>query len=368
MHPFNVKMLRESSKLWFDWFLTLFQLAFVVSALAGSVFVWIYLRSVGAPLPAADLPALTSLFLAVTILFSLFGIIGSVFIVLPSIICGVPRKFRDQVDAAERSALSCGKRLTAWSMKTVLFNGAFYLSLIGLLITVLFRLLDYRQVIIVILFIALGIVCSYVRARTLVGWDPSFRREAVFCSAGNGLVGFLWSFSIFWPAVIWFPFKGIMSIDEWADMLLIVIAPVYLSLTSLADKTRWRGVLALTTCIVLVPSIACPSSIGAGTLRMLGVGGGMPVSILLAPLPGTKPDVEMLETRCLILNSGSQMILRPRTGPESVSCADSRAPFLAKSSPLPGIFSSVDIVPTARVLEIVPLMPTRNAAINLGRL
>ena len=410
MPSFNAKALRESSKLWLDWFVALFQAAFIVFVLAGSVFVWAYLRSVGAPLPAADLPAMTSLFLSVTLIYGVLAALVAGFFLVPAIV----NKFSPTAYDNVRPVGFTYTRWIAFAKKLMFFDATYYLALIGfsveitesradgqfrnsavaigiflgILLTLFYSRESSKQTgsvgpAVVVMGALLDVFLTLCHVRESRGqaiiakfhrhleWLRSWIKIATQ-SVLHALFGLLWSITVFLVArrviLVWAaPSHDLKRTSVFA--VLLVIAILYAALKFVSDPVKPFSA----TMILVVPmAVWSPSSVGAMTLRMVGVGGGIPVSILLAPLPGAKPDVEMLETRCLILNSGSQVIFRPRMQPASVSCDDSRAPFLAtfpaKSSPIPGIFSSIDIVPAARVLEIVPVMSARNAATSLGRL
>ncbi len=92
----SLNSLRDDSKPWLDWLLTASQLAVIIGAISGLFFVFAYLRSVGATLPAADLPAMTSLFLLVAFLFSVLAAFVAGFTSLPMFASLVSPVARDQ--------------------------------------------------------------------------------------------------------------------------------------------------------------------------------------------------------------------------------------------------------------------------------
>ncbi len=91
--------MRETSKPLLEWALDASKLALPGAILAGSFFVFAYLQSVGAPLPTADLPAMTSLFLSILLLFGAFATGCAALVLLPAVMCSTPDILRQRINA-----------------------------------------------------------------------------------------------------------------------------------------------------------------------------------------------------------------------------------------------------------------------------
>ena len=365
--------MREASKPLLEWLLDASKLALPGAVLSGSFFVFAYLQSVGAPLPTADLPAMTSLFLSILVLFGASAIGGAMVVLLPAVACSTPEIVRTRIDAGAPLPAARAGMLRAALRRTLILDSGFYFGLIGLLVGC--AAFAYRAARIgtgtMVLCIGLSVLTGtgfglwrQYRSPTkhAAGSDAPEKahpdvpwHEIAFFSIRNALFGLLWSMLILLSAL------RLLRLDRepmdvrteayWVGLILLVAA-LYAVLT--AVPRRIERLVALVTPLVLMPAITSPSSVGAGTLRLLGAGGGLPVSLLLAPPPGMANQPASPECGCLILNAGSEVVLLPKRLAGPAPCADTQAPFSMKQRRAPTMFSKVELLPAARILRIGP--------------
>ena len=360
--------MRETSKPSLEWALDASKLALPCAVASGSLSGFVYLQSIGAPLPTADLPAMTSLFLSTLVLYGASAVGGAMVVLLPAVLCPVPGSVRQPVGAPlpPREAI-----LRAFRRRISIFDSGFYFGLLGFFVGYAVYLSREKPGVLVMLlpmglFVLIGSsfgVCQASRARagrtvqdaveempSEIAWP-----EIAISSIRNAILGLLWSLIVLLPIV------HLSGIDRgplgargdicWLSLILMM-AVLYAGLTSMLNQTS--VVVGLVALVVLLPAFLFPSSVGAGTLRLLGAGGGLPVSLLLAPPPGTVNQPAALEHGCLILNAGSQVVLVPRDPAVPVSCADTQAPFSMKWRRVPPMFSSVELLPATRILAMRP--------------
>ena len=365
--------MRETSKPSLEWALDLTKLAVPGAIILGSFFVFAYLQSMGAPLPTADLPAMTSLFLSILILYGAFAIVGAIVVLLPAVACSTPEILRQRINAGAPPPGARAGILRAALERTLILDSGFYFGLIGLLVGSAAsahratRISTGTTVLCIGLSVLSGTgfgLWRQRRSRTKHMAVSDARENACpdvpwheigFYSIRNGLFGLIWSMLILLLAL------RLLGLDRepmsvrtdvsWVGLILLVAA-LYAVLTAVPKRVERFGTLV--TPLVLMPAIVSSSSVGAGTLRLLGAGGGLPVSLLLAPAPGIANQPASPECGCLILNAGSQVVLLPKSLAGPAPCADTQAPFLMKERRAPTMFSKVELLPAARILRIGP--------------
>ena len=360
--------MRETSKPSLEWALDVIKLAVPGAIMSGSFFVLAYLQSMGAPLPTADLSAMTSLFLSILVLFGAFAIGGAMVVLLPAVLCSVPGSVRQPVGAATPPREEI---LRAFTRRALIFDSGFYFGLLGLFVGYVVYLSREKLGFLVMLlpmglFVLIGAGFGVWQARrarpgravrSAVEGAPSEIAwpEIAISSIRNAILG------LFWSLIVSLPMMHLFGIDHgplgargdicWLSLILM-IAALYAVLTSMLNQTS--VVVGLVALVVLLPAFLFPRSVGAGTLRLLGAGGGLPVSVLLAPAPGIANQPALPECGCLILNAGSQVVLLPKSLAGPAPCADAQAPFSMKQGRAPTMFSKVELLPAVRVLRIGP--------------
>ena len=360
--------MRETSKPSLEWALDLSKLALPFAIVLGSFFGFAYLHSMGAPLPTADLPAMTSLFLSILVLFGAFAIGGAMVVLLPAMLCSVPGSVRQPVGAPTPPREEI---LRAFTRRTLIFDSGFYLGLLGLLVGyVVYSFRAKAGVLVMLLpmglFVLIGASFGVWQGRqthperavpgVVEGVSPDFAwHEIAIYSIRNAILGLLWSL------IVLLPMMHLLGIDRglvdargdicWLSLILM-IAVLYAGLTSMLNQTSL--VVGLVAVVVLLPAFLFPSSVGAYARRLLGAGGGLPVSLLLAPPPGAADQPASPEHGCLILNAGSQVVLLPTRLSGPAPCGGTQAPFSMKEQPSPTMLSKVEVLPATRILAMRP--------------
>ncbi len=100
--------------------------------------------------------------------------------------------------------------------------------------------------------------------------------------------------------------------------------------------------------------IYAPAYAGGLALRVLGIGGGIPISVTIKTMqPGTQETVAKIKTGCLIIKSGSEIIIRTTDNMAPKSCNPSIFinPSMESAGRIP-MFSQVEVFPTSQIIQI----------------
>lgn len=273
-----------------------------------------------------------------------------------------------QIDATGGNVPRRFKRFMAPLNKMFLVHGAFYLGLIGFFCGVAVQGGHIFMLLAIGFPMILGGGLNTALAKR-VGRSAftgvSTTRSAETLAAGwsvfghsmlNALIGLLWSMTVLRSTIRLFSTVLEKMSNSSASLfllgLLLLIALIYSWPTFVSDRIR-VAIAFVAVYLLLFAALLQPYSIGAFTLRLLGVGGGLPISIALE----NQSEADAADTKhaCLVLNSGSQIILAPEQS-GSTPCAGSRAPFSTqlslKPSSSPSPLPSLEILPMARVRQI----------------
>ena len=109
-----------------------------------------------------------------------------------------------------------------------------------------------------------------------------------------------------------------MRIPTWAAFTFVLIF-LYYGLT--AVKVRSERIPFIALLLVILIAYFEPFYAGRTTLRVLGIGGGIPVEVLQKyQAPGSNVIVGRIIRGCLLLNSGSKVAMRVKEGKEKIDC------------------------------------------------
>jgi hypothetical protein len=210
-------------------------------------------------------------------------------------------------------------------------------------------------VIVAILFGAFG---GMLGAIILLPSIPMFQEETRLKKVlGKTFILFIWLFGIL-PLVFRvpiYPSKGsdlaifqvlASSLGESAAWLILVLSLlfIYRCLSVGAGAYVYAGGIAL---ILIEMLMFGPSFAGRIVLRELGIGGGIPVKLLIRTMRPGGSNVTADNVRgCLILNLGGRVILRPLEKPTRELCAEPIAGAQQQRTELKGlhVYSSSDVI------------------------
>lgn len=196
------ELFREKTKPWLEWHVDALKVLITLFVFSGAGFVFFYLQSVGAPFSVADLPALTSLFLSVSLLFGFVAVNVAAFVLVPSISCAVPEKAHLRLETSRQGSSGFFFRLLR---KTVLLDMPFYCSLMGVLAALIWSPAIFWQFLFVAIGILIGLSLNYYvagkicsdhdldHAATKHKWSRSVRAASLGYSTANVFVGLIWA-------------------------------------------------------------------------------------------------------------------------------------------------------------------------------
>lgn len=101
---------------------------------------------------------------------------------------------------------------------------------------------------------------------------------------------------------------------------IIITMSMYLGLTRVKARVERLPIVIFAGLFVALGSY--PGALGKRTLHILGIGGGIPIKILLKTMkPESKDIIAQTVQGCLILNVGSRLILQPLDAPSEETCS-----------------------------------------------
>lgn len=328
-----------------------------------------YLSSVGAPLPLVDASSTFAL-LIIAAVYGFIGIIIGLMILFPFMMCAIPQKLRQHLRRERLHwKMPIAQRLERLGSEYVMFHSTEFLAIAAISVSYSARASLAQTVVAVAFAWMVGAVISAIRLYVGVQFEDRVklrfdnrvymlkRKLAAWVIAGS-LARTFW-------CLIWFSFMseffvllpGVRDLQvttlgyvlTWAIFGLI-LALFYSMLVSVKGRIE-RLPLALFF-FTLMAAIFYPSFAGRTVVRMLGIGGGIPVTFLVRTMRvGGSTVVAEERSGCLILNVGGQVIVQNLTKPSSERCAG-RPPTLVPShvDALEGIsvYSTADIIDMTR--------------------
>jgi hypothetical protein len=363
-------------KTWVSLLIDVPKITVIFSTPIGLLLIGAYLLSERAPLPVADASTATSLIFVVAVYtFAASLIFLAAF--APVVTCYVPLKERRRV-LSER--IRGTMRSKSWRKKIgsqyLIFQSGPYGVIGAFLIMVIWdppHAATSTAIFLSLIFIGsmCGSVYSAVRylrvsslnVRGTASRAKLFRhavaRRVFFGGLLRAAMTFLWVLGLF--LVISSIFANNMkevapSYLKYMFVGFLVIAfVVHFFLTSIHVLIKRIPLSFLFMAVAFC--LYYPAYIGAKTLRLMGIGGGIPV---LLHIRSGSPVLQAAEQRevagCLILNIGSQIIIRPTLAPPPVQCdhantlvPQARANSEGSARPM---YSGISLIPSTQVVLI----------------
>ena len=311
----------------------------VFGILAGPVGLYIliaYLQSVRAPLPISDFST-TQTLLIISAVYSFIISILVIFVYSPIFICPASRKSRRHIRVRALDYSLRGRRWTEHlGSQPFLFQGSALIAIptysvlwmsrasIDTFLLWLGIMSLVGGAISVAVFYRWGIVPHRVRRFRIKLGLRVFVGSVVrggWCIAWLRIMALLF---LAFPFVKGHQESSIGRIATWS-VFLVCTTPMYLTLTSV--KVRFERFPIIFIAAIIVALAWYPSFFSKRTLHFLGLGGGIPIEVLLRTMdPEETRVIARLVHGCLILNAGSRVIIQPMVAPTTDTC--SREPSL----------------------------------------
>ncbi len=186
-----------------------------------------------------------------------------------------------------------------------------------------------------------------------------FRNLAYYKIIGGGLtralMTFVWLasiievFSVFGTKMLHY---SQIEVSYGTCGLCIGLLILYLFLTN--ARVRIARVPVLILALALIFAIFNPSFAGSLSLRVLGIGGGIPISITVKTMvPGFQVTSATIKTGCLIIRSGSEFVIRTIESPTLDKCRiHLRADYPDSKGVNVPTFKQVEVFPSSQILQI----------------
>ena len=250
----------------------------------------------------------------------------------------------------------------------VLFHGTTFFALISLVLSSLFKFELSAIIILILISSGLGLYISLMHYRLnedISSWKKFHRRYFIgrFRNIAQRTIiigGIVRAFiAVVWVTAIY----GLISRNEVFTSSTIGTAYIevfYLS-TMLVIYFLFTHVNVIATRIpfamlllAFLFAIYFPSYSGGLALRVLGMGGGIPISIVVKTmLPGSKDIVAVVKPGCLILKSAFEVIVKSDDNPTLGTCHAGLSELLQTSNQIrPQIFNQVDVFPFSQVVQV----------------
>ncbi|PGH54274.1 hypothetical protein CRT60_31220 [Azospirillum palustre] len=306
-----------------EWLAGLVKITTIFSAILGAPLVWIYMVRVGAPFPSVD-AALALFLLVFTMMVAVLVFMILLMLMFPIAI----KQFADKPVREYFPGLYKKSGKPAESLKCFLKDYVkLYLPsiLLPILVVISYWMnIDshveyYMPTPVLLLAVSMsGIFCPMILAllanrKENRKWYSNFWGVLVFVSFANlFLLFWLSSVPILFPDVFYF----ISRSSDFVGTLIFLgtFLPIFLfhgMLTRGELVPRRMAALGMAVAIVLVMVFPGGSVLAATALRMLGFGGGMPVTITVKRLDERKGVAEARKlSGCLILQTGSAIVFK----------------------------------------------------------
>jgi hypothetical protein len=155
------------------------------------------------------------------------------------------------------------------------------------------------------------------------------------------------------------PYILITTIDagkeaHWPLVTLVFVLFMH-CIAHLSVRSYIQTAAILTVPMILVWCIPFgPSIFGAMTLRLLGIGGGVPrtITLLEKGVEGSQPVVKTVHG-CVLIAAGSQVVLHPENNPSACT-----VPALLSGASMNSLQWKVDIYPQSEVIKESRLSPS----------
>ena len=108
----------------------------------------------------------------------------------------------------------------------------------------------------------------------------------------------------------------------------------------------------------LLFAIYAPSYFGGLSLRILGIGGGIPISLITKTMPpGSKDMIASVKRGCLVLKTATEIVVKPDDKPTPEKCHLQLFPSSDdESQSRPTVFNQVEVYPFSQIIQIDRLL------------
>lgn len=350
----------------------LIEFAKLFAILAGPVGIAIlivYLQSVRAPLPISEFSTAPTLVIVAGVYSILVAVIACS-LVIPLLFCSVSVQVREEVRMRSLSYLPYVLKLPRF-----LKNHIFLFQCGSLFVIVTFNicmlLATSASILVIAMLVAallgsvLGVVLLYNGGRIFGNYAWQFRTTAIGKLLGASLCRSLACF--LWVVASEIAISGLAYTSVIPNTLLnhaairllsfIGTTVTYVALSSIYSMLdRLSLFVGAAVCVALFSG----SGFSKKTLHFLGIGGGIPVEILLRTMEADRKEViARLVPGCLILNAGSRVIIQPMADPTESACSRELSPEELKPGTMyqkVTVFSGSDIIKisgfTAELLHV----------------
>jgi hypothetical protein len=286
-----------------------------LSAILGTGLLLAYLRSSSAPFPPLDSSYVGFLLVFTLVFIPLLAVVSVILPLTGAVKMVASSRVKSLLPALFPASTSEAVRLRDYTKSYITFFFPFlgYMVLTGLYLTGETGPIDYG-----LLFVATSLFCT--ASSTL-----AFRRRTrTLCY----LLSFAaWSFLASFAAFAFLFFSihlftetsrnyvlGLngyqLFVATFASVALLILLHWLMNMAHVSAKR----VLAATAILATFAMVAFPGApfLGGVTLRLLGVGGNLPISLVVRSIEPNQIEAKAKEvTGCLILQTGQQVILRP---------------------------------------------------------
>lgn len=354
--------------------LNLAKLSALVGSAMGLFMMLSYLRSVSAPFPSMDAVSSVTL-LIIFATYAFFGFYVQFILFAPAVLCYVSPSTRWL--ARTRSVRIQGKLLRPINKlgSDFVIHHSSSIAAITVPWLVLLVLIYFKPSVRaewLFLFLPVSAFGGALLSRLWFKWygvhavrfqkrlnyrkRSKFISRVFFESLMRGLMAGIWStLVILMLYYIFRPERYASGSPDWVIILFIIVfdgvlCVLYVFSTAISRQMHLFPVLLL-MCLFL-GTIYAPSHVGAFSLRFLGLGGGIPISVTFRSMQsqGVQSSLSPVEG-CLIFNSGNSVIIQEMVGPSLDKCI---VPFTVSSRDykIPSMFESVKLYPGAEVRVI----------------
>lgn len=372
----NLAEQREILKTWLSFLIDAIKLSTLFSGPLGLFLLVAYLSSTGSPMLTPDSStALTLLLVVAGYIFMMFFL--CVFVYAPVYTCRVNRKTRLLIKTEDTTAVFnirrfLNQRNGILGRKTnnndfIVFHGSSLSLFVNLALGSLLEFSIIPWLVSLSLFTTTGTLASLLRYKHCkilpkhqsAYLSRKFQRLAIFRIIQGGL-------SRSFMALVWVlgVFQVVDSIRSQTTQFSYIKSP-YFSLLFLALMlflyfflTHVRVVITRVPFaflfLALMFVIYAPGYAGGLALRVLGIGGGIPISLTIKTMqPGTQETVAKTKTGCLIIKSGSEIIIRTTDNIAPKTCNPSIfANISMESIGRIQMFSQVEVFPISQIIQI----------------
>lgn len=143
-----------------------------------------------------------------------------------------------------------------------------------------------------------------------------------------------------------------LSLSHFSFYLLLLMFIAYFLFTHVRVILTRLPLLFIFLAFVFV--LYAPGYAGRLALRILGIGGGVPISVTVKTiLPGTQDIVATVKTGCLIVKSGSELMIKNVSNATPELC---NPPIFAalgqENADRIQMFPEVEVLPIAQIVQI----------------